>query len=185
MTTFMLSGFGCDRPGMVAQVTKLLLDLGANLEDTSMTRLGGQFAMLVSFSGGERPLSLEEIERAIAAQQSDRPTADLHLFVSDIQPNASSTSAREEQHHIVRVSGADRPGIVHHVAQYLAEREVNITDVSSRRLTGSDRAVYVLFLEITLPPSLSASQFAEQLAQMQSELGLDIQTEPVDVVVPL
>ncbi|MEO1134841.1 MAG: ACT domain-containing protein, partial [Cyanobacteria bacterium J06639_1] len=155
MTTFMLSGFGRDRPGMVAQVTKLLLDLGANLEDTSMTRLGGQFAMLVSFSNGDRALSLNDIEQAIAAQQSNSPTADLHLFVSETQAIATQADDDEKTRHIVRVSGADRPGIVHHVAQYLAEREVNITDVSSKRLKGSDRAVYLLFLEVTLPPNLN------------------------------
>ncbi|MEO0800918.1 MAG: ACT domain-containing protein [Cyanobacteria bacterium J06642_2] len=183
MSTFLLSGFGRDRPGMVAQVTKLLLDLGANLEDTSMTRLGGQFAMLVSFSDGDRALSLEGVQEAIAVQQSDTPTADLHLFVSETQPGPSVSN--DEPRYIIRVSGADRPGIVHYVAQYLAAREVNITDVSSRRLRGRARAVYLLFLEVTLPPTLEPSQFARELATMQAELGLDIQTEPVDVMVTL
>lgn len=181
MSTFMLSGFGRDRPGMVATVAKLLLDLGANLEDTSMTRLGGQFAMLMLFSSGDRALELDDIQQAIATQQLDSPTADLHLFVSEALPGAIDAAA-EPEHHIIRVSGADRPGIVHHVAQYLSDRKINITDVSSKRLSGSDRALYLLFVEVTLPPSLSPADLASELAKMQAEMGLDIQTEPVEVM---
>ena len=38
---------GRDRPGIIADTTGLLADLGANLEDSSMTLLRGHFAMVL------------------------------------------------------------------------------------------------------------------------------------------
>src|SRR5258707_11647910 len=44
---FLVTAFGPDRPGMVAGVTRLVYDLNGNIEDTSMTRLGGEFVMML------------------------------------------------------------------------------------------------------------------------------------------
>src|SRR5258708_39383332 len=44
---FLVAAFGPDRPGMVAGVTRLVYDLKGNIEDTSMTRLGGEFVMML------------------------------------------------------------------------------------------------------------------------------------------
>ena len=41
---------GKDRPGIVAGATKVLYAIGANLEDSAMTRLAGEFAILLIFS---------------------------------------------------------------------------------------------------------------------------------------
>src|SRR5437879_1086262 len=42
-----VTAVGRDRPGIVARVTKALLDQGCNLGETSMTRLRGEFAMIL------------------------------------------------------------------------------------------------------------------------------------------
>ncbi|WP_017326591.1 glycine cleavage system protein R [Synechococcus sp. PCC 7336] len=181
MSRFLISGFGRDRPGMVATVSKLLLDLGANLEDTSMTRLGGQFAMLMLLSDGDVPLSVEAIRAAIAARQGEFDAAGLHLLVSEIEDEEEEESATEPRY-LIRVSGADRPGIVYGVTQFLADRGVNIVDVSSRRLQGSSRAVYLLLIEGVLPGGYAADRLERELSELQAQLGLEIQTEPVDVM---
>ena len=54
---------GHDRPGIIADVTAGLADLGINLEDSSMTLLRGHFAMTLVCAGD---LSLGEVERALA-----------------------------------------------------------------------------------------------------------------------
>ena len=47
MAHLAVSAIGSDRPGIVAAVTKVLLDQGCNLEDTSMSILRGHFAMML------------------------------------------------------------------------------------------------------------------------------------------
>ena len=45
-----LSALGADRPGIVAAVSSVLVDLGCNLEDSTMTNLQGHFAVLLVVS---------------------------------------------------------------------------------------------------------------------------------------
>ena len=54
---------GTDRVGIVEEVTKVLLDLGANVETSRMARLGGEFAMLMLTSVS--PNQASELEAAL------------------------------------------------------------------------------------------------------------------------
>src|SRR5438128_8719920 len=47
---FALSAIGHDRPGIVADLAELIYECDCNLEDSSMTILGGEFAVLLSLS---------------------------------------------------------------------------------------------------------------------------------------
>jgi glycine cleavage system transcriptional repressor len=49
MKHYLLLAAGPDRLGIVASVTRVLYRHGCNLADSSMTRLGNEFAMLVIF----------------------------------------------------------------------------------------------------------------------------------------
>ena len=46
-----LTAIGDDRPGLVAEVTRYLLERGGNLEDSRMVNLHGQFAMMMLVTG--------------------------------------------------------------------------------------------------------------------------------------
>src|SRR4030095_16128575 len=48
---FALSAIGHDRPGIVADLAELIYECDCNLEDSSMTILGGEFAVLLLLSG--------------------------------------------------------------------------------------------------------------------------------------
>ncbi len=52
---FAITAIGKDRPGIVAGVSKALYDLGTNIEDSSMTILSGEFAMIPRARSRLRP----------------------------------------------------------------------------------------------------------------------------------
>ncbi len=43
---FLLTAFSKDRPGIVADISQLIYENGCNLEESAMTNLAGEFAML-------------------------------------------------------------------------------------------------------------------------------------------
>ena len=47
MSLLAVTLIGHDRPGIIAEVTAGLADLGLNIEDTTMTLLRGHFAMML------------------------------------------------------------------------------------------------------------------------------------------
>ena len=55
--TLVLSAIGPDRPGLVSDVTGLLLAAGANVADSRMVNLRGHFAVLVLAEGSAAQLA--------------------------------------------------------------------------------------------------------------------------------
>lgn len=68
MTLHAVTVLGHDRSGIIAQTTSILADLGLNIDDSTMTLLRGQFAMMLIVDGDS---SLTDIERALAPLTSD------------------------------------------------------------------------------------------------------------------
>ena len=52
-----LSIIGTDRKGIVQEISKVILDCGGNIEESRMTVLGAEFAMLLLVSGNWHTLT--------------------------------------------------------------------------------------------------------------------------------
>ena len=170
MALLAVTALGADRPGIVARVTAVLLEHGGNLEDSTMTILGGQFAMVLLVSTAAQATTLEA---DLAAA-----TADLGLVVSVRPVGPGSSSAPPT--HMLSVYGADRPGIVHAVAEVLAQRSVNVTDLTTRVLEG-DRPVYAMVLEISLPTAISGEELVGALREVGELEAIEASIHPLDI----
>jgi glycine cleavage system transcriptional repressor len=165
-----VTALGADRPGIIARVTGVLLEHGGNLADSTMTILGGQFAIVL----------LVDTDAEAAALETDlaAATADLGLVVAvrPVGPGAASAAPT----HMLSVYGADRPGIVHAVATALAERSVNVTDLTTRVLEG-DQPVYAMVLEISLPEDLEPEELTAVLRRQGTAEAVEASIHPLDV----
>src|SRR3954463_10447022 len=127
MPRFAVSVLGLDRPGIVAAVTRVLADVGCNLEDASMTILRGHFAMMLLVSGPDHTTDeLLEIALAPVADGLDLSTG--IRLVTDSVTAAAPAGAR----YVLSVYGSDRPGLVARVTEVLAARGINIVDLQAR-----------------------------------------------------
>ncbi len=170
MTHLAISALGADRPGIVAAVTGVLVEQGCNLEDTSMSILRGHFTMMLVVSGPDE-LDPAALEAAVAA--ADR---ELVVTVRTIGDDVPDSPVGEPWN--LAVYGADRPGIVHRVTSLLAERSVNVVDLTTRVLGEPDRPVYAMILDITLPPGVEAGALQEELRAVAGELGVECSLHP-------
>ena len=76
---------------------------------------------------------------------------------------------------MLSVYGADHPGIAHGFARALAERSANIVDLSAR-LVG-DPPIYVLGMEVELPPGLDADGLQAALVPDAEEHEVEMTVE--------
>ena len=172
--TWILTALGQDRPGIVAGVTKVLFELGCNLEDSAMTRLEGEFAILVIFSGPSA-LAPARLERAFSPLSQC-----LKLVVHVKRLSRPETALRRKGSlHRISVYGADRPGIVYRVSELLSRLRVNITDVTTHRTAGrargrSVRPLYLMLLEIELPDRISPRTLEHRLQTLAKRLHVDV-----------
>ena len=174
MPHFAVSAVGADRPGIVAAVTGALADRGCNLEDTSMSILRGHFAMMLVVSG-EKGLGAADLESALGG-----PAAALDLVVAVREIDDSVPESPPGDRWTVSVYGADRPGIVHAVTQLLADLGVNVDDLATRVIGGSERPVYAMVLEVTVPDSTVPSELTSRLDRLAGELGVECSAHPSD-----
>lgn len=166
-----VTAVGRDRPGIVAAVSKVLYDLGGNIEDSRMAILGGHFAMMLIVATDADPASLET---GLATATRD---LDLIVTVRHVEDAAAEHAAGEP--YVISVYGADHPGIVYRVSAALAERRVNITDLATRVLDG-EPPVYVMILEATLPSGLDAGVLETDLKRLGADVGVDVSLRPVE-----
>lgn len=170
-----VTAVGKDRPGIVAGFSGALYRLGCNLEETTMTRLRGEFAMLLL-------VRLPESGSVEALRLGLEPVAlslDLSLGVRELQPDEAAASAASADGYILRVYGADRPGIVYAVTSALANRGMNITDLNTRVIPGEGGPVYVLVLEVDSAAE-SVEAVAPELERLRRELDVEIAFEPLE-----
>jgi len=170
---WILTALGQDRPGIVARVTKVLFELGCNLEDSAMTRLAGEFAIMLIFSAPGRltQLRLEQAFKGISA---------LARLVIHLKPltRSETTPIRRGSPFLISVYGADRPGIVYRVSNLLARLGINITDVSTHRTEPSKRKkrkpLYLMLLEVEVPSRIKAGRLDQTLRTLAKRLGVEV-----------
>lgn len=166
MSELAITIIGQDRTGIVADVAEMLARLGANLTDSTMTRLRGHFAMTLVCSGPE-PAEVEEALRPLCAD------GQLLATVRQVRPDAEAAMAGEP--YVMSVHGADRLGIVASISRALADAGGNVTDLTTR-LSGS---LYLLVAEVELPQG-TADAVAVRLAEAADRLGVDVTLRPAD-----
>lgn len=159
---------GRDRPGIIADASEVLADLGMNLTDSSMTRLRGHFAMTLVCAGPPAAAEVEAALRPLTASGS------LVVTVREIDQDFAPVAAGG--HYVLSLHGADRLGIVATVTRLLAEAGGNVTDLTTR-LAGS---LYVLVAEVDLPSAVAVETLSQQLAEVADELGVEATLRPVE-----
>ncbi len=164
---FAVTVVGEDRPGIVAGVTRALYDSGCNLEDVTSTILRGHFSMVMIVNATDA--SEDSLRDSLGAVADDLGIAVTVNPVSDVHGHDAAPT------HMVSVYGADRPGIVFRVAEQLAAKGANITDLTSRVLGPDDAPIYALMLEVALDPTIE-----NDLRALGSELGVEVTVHPLD-----
>jgi glycine cleavage system transcriptional repressor len=159
-----VTAIGRDRPGIVAAITGALLDFDGNVDDSQMSILHGQFAVMLIVSVPEGA-DLGMISSRLEEVGRDFDLGGITVSpVSDLDRGAGPT-------HVLTVYGADRPGIVHDVAAMLAGNEVNITDLRTRRTGEAGAALYTMMMEVSVPAS--AERLGDALAALTASGGVE------------
>ena len=183
---WIVTAAGKDRPGIVAGVTKILYQLGCNLEDSAMTRLSGEFAIMLIFSAPAK-------QTEARLRQAFAPLERQLKLVVHLKPLTGAESAAPKRRgtaYVISVYGADQPGIVFHVSDALSRLGVNINDLHTHlsavpsgtgqagRTAEDGPSLYLLLLEVELPAATSAAGLKQRLAAIAKRLGVEVSVRP-------
>ena len=174
---FLLTAFGKVRPGIVSGVARVLYELGANMEDASMTRLGGEFTMML-ITALPGTVSAAKLEKGLASLQKK---LGIQTSVKAIPSAVGVQGKHEPPKFLISVYGTDHPGIVYRVAEAVAKHKASITDLQTK-VTGGARPVYVMLLEIQAPSSADIDDLRTELDQLRQDLKVEISFQDIEAI---
>ena len=169
---FALSAIGRDRPGIVADLAELIYECDCNLEDSRMTLLGSEFAVLLLLSGQGA-----DVERRLSAG-CKRLEWEKRLTVF-FRPLEGEIIAPEDVPGRVLecvVTGVDKAGIVARIARTLADHRVNVEDLHTelRPEPESGTPIYTMRILMRIPPGVEERVVRERLEHDATGLCVDL-----------
>lgn len=173
---FALSAIGRDRPGIVADLAELIYECDCNLEDSSMTILGSEFAVLLLLTGEG-----EGIEEKLSAackriEWEKRLTVFFRPLDGEPVPYRASQQASPFE---LQAVGVDKAGIVARIARCLADHRVNISQMHthSRPEPGTGTPIYTMRIVMDVPREVSETALRERLEAIGRELLVEVSLE--------
>ncbi|HXC62674.1 MAG TPA: ACT domain-containing protein [Nitrospiria bacterium] len=172
-----ITAAGPDRPGIIARITQALFRTGCNIEDTSMTLLRGEFAMMLIVRLPEKP-GLAEIKFQLKKVQT---ALGLSLLLKPLSTREAQRDQRPAgRSFILSVYGADKPGIVYRVTRLIASYRINITDMNTRVIGLREAPIYVIVLEMEIPKKVKVQTLQTELNKLKKAVHVDITLHPVE-----
>jgi glycine cleavage system transcriptional repressor len=170
---FALSAIGHDRPGIVADLAELIYECDCNLEDSSMTILGTEFAVLLLLTGKGVAAEQKLSAACKRVEWEKRLTVFFRPLESAPVPFGATHHARSFE---LQAVGVDKAGIVARVARCLANFNINITQMAtqSRPEPGSGTPIYHMQIRMDVPESVDLSTLHGELDKVAAALHVDI-----------
>ena len=162
-----LTALGDDRPGIVDELSNALFKHNLNIEDSRMSVLGGEFAVLLLVGGPSQ--SIEDFVADIASLE-----ASLNMKIL-VKITRSEASRETSVPYTVEVVAIDNPGIVHNLASFFSSRQINIVDLNTERYAAAHTAtpMFAVNMTIGVPADMPIKQLREEFIDMCDELNLD------------
>lgn len=164
-----LTAIGADRPGLVDELSSILLEAGLNIEDSRMSVLGGEFAIILLISGSSTALSSIKDQ-----QQQLEQKLNLSLLLKNTQkrPGENNQTA-----YSIKVVGMDNPGIVHRLTRFLSEHKINIDDLETESYPAphTGTPMFAVYMTVDIPSELDTDKFKSDFINLCDAQNLDTQ----------
>ncbi len=134
-----IATIGEDLPGLVNELAQIVLETGLNIEDSRMSVLGGEFAVLMSVAGADS--ALQQLEQQLATHTEN--TGFAYLFRRTSERPAAAASILH-----VTVEAVDHPGIVHGIASFFSEHGINIRELETQTMPAAHTGAPVFNVEM-------------------------------------
>ena len=165
MINLIITAIGSDRTGIVSELSGIITTHGGNVEESRMSRLGSDFAIIMLVS-----VSTDWEESLEIALQS----------INDLTISTKLTQIQEigdNKKYKIDLNGADNEGIVKVLSKYLAEKSINVlemeTHISHAPISGTP--LFNLNASVSVPNDVEETVIQSDLSQIAQKLGVEIQ----------
>jgi glycine cleavage system transcriptional repressor len=168
-----ITAIGANRPGLIEPFVKAIRECGCSIADSRMTVLGNRFAMMMLLTGSWN---------AIAKIESMLPRIEQQLeIVTTCQRTEDRKIEGQFMPYAVEVVAFNEAGIVHEIARFFSQRDINIEDLYSGTYTAAHTGapMFSLHMTVSIPTDMSVAALRSEFMDFCDQLNLDSIMEPV------
>jgi len=168
-TRHILFSIGKDRPGIVENVTAFLLERGANIEDSRMAAMGGQFTLTILYCCDDDKQNT--LEQDVGQLEQNGLSCSFHEAE---WPENTKTSGKLPLY--IDVQAMDQSGIVHKVVNVLHDSLANVETLDTKVVNApfSGEALFQLSLLALVPKDQSIAKLKKKLWQLAEANNFDL-----------
>lgn len=172
MSQLVITAVGPDRPGLVGEFSGHLFAAGANIADSRMVNLRGQFALILLAEGTDEALARIRRELPEAAARTG--------MVVTFAPEGGENRRPESLPFRLKTYSMDQPGIVHRVSSLLQKHRINIEELETRLESGPfmGSPLFTMEARISVPKAVQVRQLKRELDEVCDALNCDYDLEP-------
>jgi glycine cleavage system regulatory protein len=167
MTSLVLTVIGEDRPGLVESLAEVVAAHEGNWLESRMSRMAGKFAGIVRADvPAERAGDLAEALDALE-------TRGLRVVVEESTVAEAAAGFKDLRLELV---GNDHPGIVRDVSRALAQRGINVEELSTECTSApmSGEPLFKATADLRIPADLCVDELRATLEELAQDLMVDI-----------
>ena len=170
--SFIITAVGADRAGIVADLAEMIFDLGCNLEESNMARLGSEFAMMLLATGQGDDLE----QRFRKASRHLEHETGMTIFVRPVVASSGAAAVVAGRTCRMRTLGEDKAGIVARTARAVASAGGSIVQLvtSLRPAAGSGASIYEMDMTFALPAAADVDALRTRFDAIENELNVEI-----------
>lgn len=168
-----ISAIGTDRPGIVNELSQLIAQHKGNIDDSRMTVLGGEFAIILLISAAA--VELDKIEIVL-----NQEAATLSLSILS-KRTGSQDSKADTIPYLVDVVAMDNPGIVYKLADFFSHKNINIQNMRTDRYQAPHTGTQMFSIEmvIAIPANIIIADLRDEFLDLCEDMNLDASLEAI------
>jgi glycine cleavage system transcriptional repressor len=168
-----LTALGEYSPRTIEVISRFLRDCGCSIADSRATVLGSEFCLLMMVSGTWDTIAKLE-------DQLPRMEKETRLGLKWKRTNPRAPAAGQMPY-AIDVVCSDRQGVVHDIAKFLTENNIQIQDMytNTYQAMHTQAPMFSLHMTIAVPTDMSISALRGDFMEFCDRLNLDAIMEPV------
>ncbi len=163
-----------DRPGIIADITGVILDLGGDLADLNQSVLGGYFSMIL-IAEFDRKITAEDVIAGISHIESENKI-ECAIQEMDVALETEKKNLPSETF-IVTAQAINRKGLVKVMGDFFYSRNINVLDLGTTR----DNEQYTMIFQVDLSQIDSLQKIREELKSLGEKEQLDLVLQHNDI----
>ncbi|MFO1351603.1 MAG: glycine cleavage system protein R [Gammaproteobacteria bacterium] len=168
-----ISVLGEDRPGLISELARVILDCNCNIVDGRMTELGGECSAIFLVYGNWNTLAKLEV-------QLERLKSSLGVEIA-VKRTTGGQRRDDVLPYAIEVIAHDQPGIVHRLANFFAGRSINIEELVTRSYSAphTGAPMFSVNMVIGVPGKIHIAMLRDEFMDFCDEFNWDAVMEPV------